>query len=80
MRKRGTEESVQGLLAAAGRKVSDDEVLQASELMWGATHQAVAPVASQRGWPPPPTMTSPTRSAAWMRNGVRNVRFLANPE
>ena len=38
-------------LADADRKFTDGEVLQASELMWKATRQAVSALAAQRDWP-----------------------------
>ena len=44
-------ETVSRLLSDANRKFSDGEVLQASELMWKATRQAVAAVAARWDWP-----------------------------
>ena len=51
MLKHEESEAISRLLAAADRKFADGEVLQASELMWKATRQAVAAVAAQRDWP-----------------------------
>ena len=44
-------QTVSRLLSDANRKFTDGEVLQASELMWKATRQAVAAVAARWDWP-----------------------------
>ena len=51
MLKHDPSEPVSHLLSDADRKFTDGEVLQASELMWKATRQAVAAVAARRDWP-----------------------------
>ncbi len=51
MLKHEESEAISRLLAAADRKFADGEVLQASELMWKATRQAVPAVAAERDWP-----------------------------
>ena len=51
MLKHEESEAISRLLAAADRKFADGEVLQASELMWKPTRQAVPAVAAERDWP-----------------------------
>ena len=51
MLKHEPSEIVSHFLSDADRNFTDGEILQASELMWKATRQAVTAVAAQRDWP-----------------------------